>query len=136
MLPALIIVTTIATSSTGGNIVGPGGVVQTGSESASSYVRTEVGGVSTSTITVETNTNGTTSTTHATSVRKPAAPKVQHAAAKAGALRTSTATTSAAATSSLDIVVEPPSAMVPPPLGVRLMSLIASFMWSLFGFMQ
>jgi hypothetical protein len=135
MLPALIIVTTIATSSTGGNTVGPGGVVQTGSESASSYVRTEVGGDSTSTITVETNTNSSTSTVHATSVHKPV-PKVHRTVVTTQALSTSTASSTAAATSSIDIVVEPPSAMVPPPLGVRLMALITGFIRSLFSFVQ
>lgn len=58
MLPALIMVTTLATSSTGGNYAGPGGVVSTGSSYSSSAVVNSVSATGSGSVHVETDING------------------------------------------------------------------------------
>ncbi len=57
-IAAMIAASVIATSSTGGNVVGPGTVVRTGDAYASSNVTVVSSGQGSSTIEIRTNTNG------------------------------------------------------------------------------
>lgn len=153
MIPALIMVTTIATSSTGGNYAGPGGVVETGSQSASSYVETHVDGGGTTTIDIQTQSNGVASSTrevvgsssvpvrievYASSHSTPVAhvaPRVSvHATSTATSTTIAAAATTSPSTSSLSALVVPaPDTMVPPSIAARIVRAIVSFFRSLFG---
>lgn len=76
MLPAtaMILISAIATSSTGGNSAGPGIEVHTGDAYAESHVSVTASGQGTSTVDIETNINGERHVEH---IVRPNAPGVE-----------------------------------------------------------
>jgi len=156
MIPALIMVTTIATSSTGGNYAGPGSVVETGAQSAQSYVQTQVSASGTTTVDIRTESNGVSTSTReeigsssvpvrievrasahsaAPAARIVPRPSVHATSSAVTVSATSTASSSTSvSTSSVSALVVPrPAAMVPPSIAVQIVHAIVSFFRSLFG---